>query len=151
MVPYHQQHAFALSNSESSSPPLWIHLPLFRYSLAPSPRLLWTSVILCSSSTSFSNVSFHERSSYQCVRLRERVQGPRLSVKSAGAMSDRQGIVGELDPRSGWPLLVLWATLYRILMKIDCFDKDNGAGNNNVGVQVRRRRCVDTDRYRVQT
>lgn len=36
-------------------------------------------------------------------------------------------------------------------MKIDCFDKDNDVDNNNVGLQVRRRRCIDTDRYRVQT
>jgi len=136
-APYQQQHAFALSNS--------------------SLRLYGsTSLTLstCRVHSFFILLLVHDFCLHCFLNdLTDIIHDMRIFVElrlSTRAASHRR-IVDELDSRSGWPSPVLRATLYRILMKIDCFDKDNDAGNNNVGIQVRRRRCIDTDRYRVQT
>lgn len=138
-APYQQQHAFALSNSEQSSP-LWIHFSdVVVYSILPlvfSSYTISASILRCLLNDLTAAIR-------DCMRVHVELCFP---ARAASCTDNR---------RTGFKIRLALAKCfeqhYRILMKIDCFDKDNDAGNNNAGVQVRRRRCVDTDRYRAQT
>lgn len=139
-APYQQQHAFALSNSEQS-PSLWIHF---------SDAVVYSILSLFFPSYTIFASIFHNLLNDLTATIRDYM---RIHVELC--LSTRVASPSKNSRRTGFEIRLalasaLRATVYRILMKIDCFDKDNDAGNN-VCIQVRRRRCIDTDRYRVQT
>lgn len=68
-------------------------------------------------------------SAYASIRIHDESRLSAKSIKAALGDSRQTGFEIRLALAA-----VLGATLCKILMKIDCFDKDNDVGNNNVSI-----------------